>query len=100
VYQSELYNYIYTHFEKPGMKYKKITVFLIICLIYNIFICDKGAMSIPDENLYYEAVLAMDALSQKNFPNFSGHINNTRGKTGRCHFQITFSDFTGAAVSF
>ncbi|MBK9329674.1 MAG: hypothetical protein IPM95_10270 [Sphingobacteriales bacterium] len=82
------------------MKYKKITVFLIICLIYNIFICDKGAMSIPDENLYYEAVLAMDALSQKNFPNFSGHINNTRGKPGDAIFRLPSVTLQGLLYHF
>lgn len=64
------------------MRHQKIALFLIICLIYNIFICGKGTMSIPDENIYYESVLAVDALFQKDFHDFSGHLNSSRGRPG------------------
>ncbi|MFN8238700.1 MAG: hypothetical protein U0T77_11075 [Chitinophagales bacterium] len=86
--QTKLYNYIYTHFEEPVMKHKKIAIFLIICLIYNIFICGKGVMSIPDENIYYESVLAVDALFQKDVHGFSAHLNSSRGRPGEALFRV------------
>lgn len=70
------------------MKHKKIAIFIIICLIYNIFICGKGVMSIPDENVYYESVLAVDALFQKDIKGFSAHLNSSRGRPGESIFRV------------
>lgn len=50
--------------------------------------CDRGAMSQTDENMYYETVLALQSLSQHNIKDFSWHINNARSRPGETLLRI------------
>ncbi|MDB5229149.1 MAG: hypothetical protein JWN78_3342 [Bacteroidota bacterium] len=50
--------------------------------------CDRGAMSQTDENMYYETVLALESLAHHNIKDFSWHINNARSRPGEMLLRI------------
>lgn len=64
-------------------------------MLYSLLLIDKGVMSLPDENRYYETIIAMDFLSQKNIKEFISHLFFTQGRPTEALFRIVPATLQG-----